>query len=116
MSKTGTGMVDGVRDTETTVRGPGRPIKDGGPAISARSRVDGTVLAWCDGAWSGDREKVLVARAVSEAVESLPLPPHRDVTAADGDMVWAVAVLRRVLGPVDWAVAPPVGFDAEVAG
>jgi hypothetical protein len=102
------------RDTETPRR-TGRP-PSGGPAISARSRIDGAVLGWCDGQWSGDEDHRHVARGLTILGDPLELRPGcRPVTPADGDLVYAAAVVISVLGPVDWAELPE-GFDDEVTG
>lgn len=42
-------------------------------------------------------------------------PGCRLVTPADGELVYAAAVIVSVLGPVDWAELPD-GFDDEVTG
>lgn len=97
-------------------RKPGRP-SSGGRAISARSRTGDRHLAWCDGHWSGDRVSRLCAKAYTDVAEPLPLiAGFRDVTPADGDLVYAVAVLVHALGPVDWAEPPPRGYTAHLVG
>lgn len=104
------------RDTETPGRPAGRP-PSGGPAISARSRSNSAHLGWCDGQWSGTPAKVAVARAYSGDGAPLDLVPgFRPITPDDGALLYAAAVIGRVLGPADWADPLPDGALDELLG
>lgn len=96
----------GTRDTETP-RKPGRPAS-GGPVIAGWSKTTGQVLSWCDSQWSGDSAPKQRAELYVEFGEPLHLiPGGPPVTPEDGPLIYAVAVIEAIIGPVHYTEPPP---------
>lgn len=86
-------------------------------SISAQARYTGMRLTWTEGAWSGQQAAVDAAVAQTQLGSPLAfIPGFRDVTPDDGPLVYAVATIQSILGPVDWIIPPSDGFDTELVG